>query len=97
MRFRACAILGGFGTGPGQILGKEGDGLGKELHATVRSEEGSLRAAVEGLPGCFASGRTGPELVEALQEAIAMSIEDDGVRPDGIRLGLSALPIAVPA
>jgi len=47
-----------------------------ELKVRVRAEEGSYWAEVEELPGCFASGATLDELVEALTEAIFMYLDD---------------------
>lgn len=45
--------------------------------ARIHREEGSYWAEVVDLPGCFASGDTFDELVEALREAITLSVEDD--------------------
>jgi len=57
------------------------------LEYTVKvhtEEDGSLWAEVVELPGCFASGHAVPELLEALQEAIALYVSDDsgGARID---------------
>lgn len=43
-----------------------------------RDEDGSLWAEVAELPGCFASGTTLDELVEAAREAVAMYTSDRG-------------------
>ena len=47
----------------------------RELTATIREEDGSFWAEVQELPGCFASGETLDELLEALKEAIGMCLE----------------------
>lgn len=43
-----------------------------ELTAKVRKEDGSYWAEVEQLPGCYASGATLDELLEALEESVQM-------------------------
>ncbi len=43
-----------------------------ELNANIRHEDGMYWAEVEELPGCFASGATTSELLEALEEAVSM-------------------------
>ena len=48
-----------------------------EFHATVRQEDGSYWAEVDELPGCFASGQTLDELLDAVTEAIAIYLADD--------------------
>jgi predicted RNase H-like HicB family nuclease len=47
-----------------------------ELTVAVHSEGGSYWSEVRELPGCFASGRTLAELGEALEEAVAMCLDD---------------------
>lgn len=44
----------------------------KVLSLRVHSEPDCLWAEVEEFPGCFASGRDVPELIEALEEAISI-------------------------
>lgn len=53
-----------------------------ELQARIHEEDGSFWAEVPELPGCFASGSTIAELVEAVQEAIRLYLEADH-RPTG--------------
>ena len=55
-----------------------------ELTVRVHFEEGAFWAEVLELPGCFASGETLDELTAALDEAIALYLEDDeaAARPD---------------
>lgn len=66
------------------------------LNANIRHEDGMLWTEVEELPGCFASGETIPELIEALQEAIVMVLEDMPQHPDHIDLQLHLAPVRVP-
>jgi predicted RNase H-like HicB family nuclease len=42
------------------------------LHVDVHREDGSYWAEVRELPGCFASGDTVTELVESVEEAVAL-------------------------
>lgn len=68
-----------------------------ELNARVRIEDDrSLWADVEELPGCFASGESLPDLVDALKEAIVMCIEDDDDHASEICLNLRLAPVRVP-
>lgn len=48
-------------------------------HVRVHSEDGSLWAEVLDLPGCFASGDTMDELVDALTEAIGLYLTSKNV------------------
>ena len=66
------------------------------LEYTVKvhtEEDGSLWAEVIELPGCFASGHAVPELLEALEEAIALYISDD---PEGARIDTIEAPDDAP-
>ena len=49
------------------------------LHVDVHHEDGSYWAEVRELPGCFASGDTAAELIESVQEAVALYLAP----PDG--------------
>ncbi len=44
----------------------------RELHVDVHREDGSYWAEVRELPGCFASGDTVAELIESVEEAVAL-------------------------
>ena len=44
----------------------------RQLHVNVHHEDGSYWAEVQELPGCFASGDTVGELVESIEEAVAL-------------------------
>lgn len=49
-----------------------------ELHATIHEDDdGMFWAQVKELPGCFASGSTWDELMEALIEAVEMCLPTD--------------------
>lgn len=61
-----------------------GDIPGMQITANIRSEDGSFWADVPELPGCFAAGATLDELVESLQEGIALYLAEDREQaPDG--------------
>lgn len=44
----------------------------RALHVDVHREDGSYWAEVRELPGCFASGDTVAELIESVEEAVAL-------------------------
>lgn len=52
------------------------------LHVDVHHDEGSYWAEVRELPGCFASGDTAAELIESVEEAVALYLApSDGETP----------------
>jgi len=51
----------------------------RALHVNVHHEEGSYWAEVQELPGCFASGDTVAELIESIEEAVALYLAPEGV------------------
>lgn len=51
---------------------------GVELQADIREEGGTFWAEVRELPGCFASGESIAELIEALREAVTLYLAKDG-------------------
>jgi predicted RNase H-like HicB family nuclease len=57
-----------------------------ELTVRVHFEDGAYWAEVVELPGCFASGETLDALKDALDEAIALYLEDDAASPGPICL-----------
>jgi predicted RNase H-like HicB family nuclease len=62
--------------------------------ARVHQEDGSMWAEVLDLPGCFASGGSLDELREALEEAIALYLDDsDGSVPSAVRSTGGALNV----
>lgn len=52
-----------------------------ELHVKVHEEDGMLWGQVEELPGCFASGASPGELMEAVEEAVALYLSDGDTSP----------------
>ena len=69
-----------------------------ELTVRVHFEDGAYWAEVVELPGCFASGESLERLKDALDEAIALYLEDDDAtaRPDlleTLRQGRGALRV----
>ncbi|MGD9571609.1 MAG: type II toxin-antitoxin system HicB family antitoxin [Thermoleophilia bacterium] len=54
-----------------------GRGTG-DLTVRIHREDGSYWAEIDELPGCFASGDTWGELVEAIQEAVALYLSSAG-------------------
>ena len=44
----------------------------RAIHVDVHHEDGSYWAEVQELPGCFASGDTVAELIESVEEAVAL-------------------------
>jgi predicted RNase H-like HicB family nuclease len=53
------------------MSGVQTSGFG-DLTVRIHHEEDMYWAEIEELPGCFASGATMPELVEAIQEAVSL-------------------------
>lgn len=64
------------------------------LKVRVQHEEGSYWAEVPELPGCFASGDTFDELLEALQEAIGLCLEDAGPASGPLGLEVAEMTVA---
>jgi predicted RNase H-like HicB family nuclease len=65
------------------------DQMPKQLHVDVHNEDGSYWAEVRELPGCFASGDTPAELIESVEEAVALylaSPESEEAPPVAIEL-----------
>jgi predicted RNase H-like HicB family nuclease len=58
-----------------------------ELTARVHQEDGSYWAEVLELPGCFASGQSLDELREALEEAVALCLDDQSESAGSSRAG----------
>ena len=55
------------------MIGPEGIAMEQlALHVDVHHEEGSYWAEVRELPGCFAAGDTVAELIESVEEAVAV-------------------------
>lgn len=62
----------------------------------IHDEDGTLWATVEEVPGCFASGDTMPELMDALAEALGMALSSRDmsitVRVEALEPLMSATP-----
>lgn len=55
------------------MIDSEGSGMEQlALHVDVHREDGSYWAEVRELPGCFASGDSVAELIESVEEAVAL-------------------------
>jgi predicted RNase H-like HicB family nuclease len=69
-----------------------------EITVVVHQERDGFWSEVEGLPGCFASGRTLTELGEALAESICLYMDEDRVvLPDSpLSVGTLALNLSLP-
>ncbi len=71
-----------------------------ELHAEIREEDGSFWDQITELPGCFASGDTVPELIEALQEAVSLYLATESGSPsspqDAIKTSVASVGLLVP-
>lgn len=68
----------------------------QELHADVHREDGSYWAEVRELPGCFASGASIDELVEAIEEAVALYMAPaDGEPPASVAAQLAGLELSL--
>jgi predicted RNase H-like HicB family nuclease len=55
-----------------------------EYTARVRHEQGWHWAEVVQLPGCFASGETIDELIDALRESIRLYLDVDQATPEPV-------------
>lgn len=62
-----------------------------ELTARIHIEEGSYWADVPELPGCFASGHTLDELVDSLQEGIALYLADESEQGGQLHVATATL------
>jgi predicted RNase H-like HicB family nuclease len=61
--------------------------------AEIHYEDGSYWAAVQELPGCFASGDTLDELIESLRDAIRVHRNDDDVKLQVVAASLESVPV----
>lgn len=68
-----------------------------ELKANIHREDGSYWADVSELPGCFASGDSLDELIEALLEGVQLYLGEDQAATDGLQLVSAVLSDAVHA
>lgn len=68
----------------------------RELHVEVQREDGAYWAEVRELPGCFASGTTVAELIEAVEEAVALYLAPpEADAPTTIAVQLAGFDLAI--
>ncbi|MCL2395144.1 MAG: type II toxin-antitoxin system HicB family antitoxin [Acidimicrobiaceae bacterium] len=68
----------------------------RALHVDVHHEEGSYWAEVRELPGCFASGDTVAELIESIEEAVALYLAPDGAdQPPPVAIELAGFDLSL--
>lgn len=67
----------------------------KHLHVAVHHEDGSYWAEVRELPGCFASGHTVAELIESVEEAIALYLAGEGEESAPVAAELAGFELSV--
>jgi len=81
------------------VIGPRKDERAVDLSAKIeKDDDGMLWAQVEQLPGCFASGETIPELLEALTEAVSLYLADAGRPPVAVpQFSSLGMRVAVPA
>lgn len=68
-----------------------------EFRANIHHEDGSYWAEVPELPGCFASGADLNELVEALEEAILLYLQNDESPPAQQSAAVASITVATSA
>lgn len=67
----------------------------RELHVDVHHEDGSYWAEVRELPGCFASGDTAAELIESIEEAVALYLAPPQGEAPPIAVALAGLELSL--
>ncbi len=67
----------------------------RSLHIEVHQEDGMLWAEISEWPGCFASGETFAELIDAIQEAVALYITPEDQPVEAIKLHVQGLDVQV--
>lgn len=67
----------------------------RELHVDVHHEEGSYWAEVRELPGCFASGDNAAELIESIEEAVALYLAPSEGEVPPVAVALAGLDLAL--
>lgn len=74
-----------------------GDGkMPRQLHVNVHQEDGSYWAEVQELPGCFASGDTVPELIDSVEEAVALYLAPpDANEPPPVAINLAGFDLSL--
>lgn len=67
----------------------------RELHVDVHREDGSYWAEVRELPGCFASGDTVAELIESVEEAVALYLAPPEGEPSRVAIALAGFELSL--
>ncbi len=67
----------------------------RELHVDVHHEDGSYWAEVRELPGCFASGDTAAELIESIEEAVALYLAPPEGEAPPVAVALAGLDLSL--
>lgn len=67
----------------------------RELHVEVHREDGSYWAQVRELPGCFASGDTVAELIESVEEAVALYLAPPEGEPQPVAIALAGFDLSL--
>jgi predicted RNase H-like HicB family nuclease len=65
------------------------------LHVDVHREDGSYWAEVRELPGCFASGDTVAELIESVEEAVALYLAPPEGEAPSIAIELAGFELSL--
>ena len=65
------------------------------LHVDVHREDGSYWAEVRELPGCFASGDTVAELIESVEEAVALYLAPSEGEAPSVAIELAGFELSL--
>lgn len=65
------------------------------LHVDVHHEDGSYWAEVRELPGCFASGDNTAELIESVEEAVALYLAPPEGEAPQVSIELAAFDLSL--
>ena len=65
------------------------------LHVDVHREDGSYWAEVRELSGCFASGDTVAELIESVEEAVALYLAPQEGEAPSVAIALAGFELSV--
>lgn len=67
----------------------------RQLHVNVHHEDGSYWAEVQELPGCFASGDTAAELIESVEEAVALYLAPPAGKAPPVSIELAGFDLSL--
>jgi predicted RNase H-like HicB family nuclease len=65
------------------------------LHVDVHREDGSYWAEVRELPGCFGSGDTVAELIESVEEAVALYLAPQKGEAPSVAIELAGFELSL--